>query len=108
MPSPFCVLFIGANVETHDFMELEKESKRVEQALLSEHGLEKWRGRVEFKADCFADPASFMFGLSKLKPSVVQLSCHGDREGIWISGGLVERGKIVQALVAYNKDRTKL
>lgn len=70
--------------------------------------LAKWRGQVEFKADCFADPASFMFGLSKLKPSVVQLSCHGDREGIWISGGLVERGKIVQALVAYNKDRTKL
>jgi len=76
------------------------------EAFTSCFGEDSWRRRVEFKTDCFANPASFMEDMMRVEPSISHCSCHGDLRGLWLSGSqsLVESGCIVDALAAYNKE----
>jgi len=99
-------MFIGANIAHHAQLRIKNECDAMREAFKSCFGEDSWRRRVEFKADCFANPASFMEDVMRFEPSILHFSCHGDVRGLWLSGSqsVVESGCIVDALAAHNKE----
>ena len=88
--APFCVLVVGANVEDHAYLEINDECHKIQAALQSKFGEDRWRGLVTFKADCSADATSFMYHVMEFDPAILILSCHGEKYGLWLSNGFLQ------------------
>jgi len=104
VPSGFNVMFVGANTDDHEKLKVQKESKAMREALVSEYGEQAWHSRGVFNQDCFAERASFIRDVMQLRPSILHFSCHGEKRGLWLSSGLLEIGLLVENLARHNKD----
>jgi hypothetical protein len=103
MRSPFAVLFAGANMERRVQLKIKEECQIISNQLKLTFGEHAWKDLVTFRADCFADPASFMHDVMEIAPGVLQFSCHGEARGLWFSQGFAEASAIVDALRAHNR-----
>ena len=103
MHSPLSVLFVGANWEHLETLNIEEEFEIIQEELQKEYGEFAWRGKVAFKADCYADSVSFVYGLEKIRPGILQFSCHGKIRGLWFSDGFTKASDIVDAIRSHNK-----
>ena len=104
MQSPFSVLFVGANMERHAQLKIKEECQIIRRELQSRFGEDAWRPYATFRADCFADPASFMHDVMEIGPGILQFSCHGETRGLWFSQGFTEASAIVDAIRAHNRE----
>ena len=104
MRPPFSVLFVGANMERGAQLKIREECRIIRTELQSTFGEHAWKHLVTFRADCFADPASFMRDVMQIAPGVLQFSCHGEKRGLWFSHGFTEASAIVDALGAHNRE----
>ena len=102
-PSPFTVLFVGANVEEQTKIKLDREFRQLERAFVAPRGEESWERLVHFKSDCFASPSIVMEMVSRLAPTVLHLACHGDMAGVHLSKGFLENTRLANALLVLNK-----
>ncbi|KAJ1484587.1 hypothetical protein T484DRAFT_1796551 [Baffinella frigidus] len=102
-PSPFSVLFAGANAVEQTKLNLEEEFRQLRTAFLVARGEESWEGLVHFERDCFASPSSVMDKLSGFKPTVLHLGCHGETTGVHLTGGFLENERLAEALLQLNK-----
>ena len=104
-PSPFTVLFVGANVSEQAKLMLKKEYERLRRrAGALEKGTEWWEGRVNFEYDCFADAASIMQKIKTGKPTILHFACHGDSEGVHMGGNFLKSADLAKAILAINRE----
>ena len=116
LPSPFTVLFVGANVSDQAELKLKEEFDRLRRALEHEKGKEWWEGRVKFEYDCFANAASIMQKIKTGKPTILHFACHGDSEGVHVaskaqdargkrsSGSFLTSKALADAILAINRE----
>jgi hypothetical protein len=103
MRSPFVVLIVGANMERHAQLKVREECVIIRRALQSKFGRDAWRPVAEFRADCFADPASFMHDVTEIGPGILQFCCDSEARGRWFAQGFKEASAIIDALRAHNR-----
>jgi hypothetical protein len=104
MRPPFSVLFVGANMERGAQLKIKEECQIIRKEVHLRFGEDAWKPFVNFRADCFADPANFMRDVMEIEPGVLHFSCHGEARGLWFSQGFTEASAIVDALRAQNKE----
>jgi hypothetical protein len=85
-------------------LKIKEECRIIRTELQLTFGEHAWKHLVTFRADCFADPASFMHDVMQIAPGVLQFSCHGEARGLWFSHGFTEASAIVDALRAHNRE----
>jgi hypothetical protein len=103
MRSPFAVLFVGANIEHHAQLKVREECQTIRKELYLTFGEEAWRPVAEFRAACFADPASFMHDVTEIGPGILHFSCDSETRGRWFAQGFKEASAIIDALRAHNR-----
>ena len=102
LPSPFTVLFVGANVKEQTKLQLDTEFEKMRMQFLLPRGEEAWEELVVFDRDCFATPDKITKKLMGCKPTILHLACHGETEGLHV-GSFLGNEDLAEAILALNK-----
>ena len=103
-PSPFTILFIGANVSDQAKLKLKEEYERLRHDFVKSKGATWWEGRVNFEYDCFADATDVMKKINEGKPTVLHFACHGDSGGVHLRGDYLASKALADAILAVNQE----
>ncbi|KAJ1489876.1 hypothetical protein T484DRAFT_3418618 [Baffinella frigidus] len=103
-PSPFTVLFVGANVEKQLPLDLEGEMERMKTAFHVHFGAVNWKDFAFFEHDCQARATSMMEQIMGGEPTVLHIACHGEPERVHLKGGPLDSTKLAVSILAVNNE----